>query len=54
MLLSQDYALDRRLKEQLSLIVVLFAEIETLRRRIDDKEKEIEVVRRESLVALKD
>jgi hypothetical protein len=26
-LLSQDYALDRRLKEQLSLIVVLFAEI---------------------------
>lgn len=46
--------MDRRLKEQLSLIVVLFAEIETLRKRIDDKEKEIEVVRRESLVTLKD
>jgi hypothetical protein len=33
--------------------VILFAEIESLRKRVEDKEKEVEDVRRESLVPLK-
>jgi deoxyadenosine/deoxycytidine kinase len=53
LILTQDYALEKRIKEQLALIVILFAEIESLRRRVEDKEKEVEQVRRESLVPLK-
>lgn len=53
-MLSQDYALERRLKEQMSLIVILCAEIETLRSRMGQKEREVETIRRESLIALKE
>jgi hypothetical protein len=53
LVLTQDYSLDKRIKEQLSLIVILFAEIESLRQRVKDKDQEIEQVRRESLVPLK-
>ena len=42
-------ALERRIKEHLTLLVVLFAEIESLRKRVKDKEKEVEQVRRSSL-----
>lgn len=53
LILTQDYALEKRIKEQLALIVILCAEIESLRLRVEDKEKEVEQVRRESLVPLK-
>lgn len=53
LVLSQDHAFERRVREQLSLIVILCAEIESLRRRVEEKEREVEDVRRESLVPLK-
>lgn len=37
----------------MALMVVLFAEIETLRQRVKDKEKEVQEVRRSSLAPLK-
>jgi hypothetical protein len=37
----------------MALFVVLFAEIESLRRRVKDKEKEVEEVRRTSLAPYK-
>lgn len=46
---SDEAALQKRLNEQLSLFVVLFAEIESLRKRVKDKEREVEEVRRSSL-----
>jgi deoxyadenosine/deoxycytidine kinase len=53
LILSQDHAFERRIREQLSLIVILCAEIESLRKRVEEKEREVEDVRRESLVPLK-
>ena len=38
----------------MALFVVLFAEIESLRKRVKDKEKEVEEVRRTSLAPYKD
>ena len=46
---ADEAALQKRLNEQLSLFVVLFAEIESLRKRVADKERECEEVRRSSL-----
>lgn len=37
--LSDETALQKRINEHLSLMVMLFAEIETLRRRVKAKEK---------------
>jgi hypothetical protein len=37
----------------MALMVILFAEIESLRRRVKDKEKEVEDVRRSSLAPFK-
>lgn len=37
--LSDDISLQKRINEHMALMVVLFAEIETLRNRIKDKEK---------------
>ena len=37
--LTDETALQRRISEHLSLMVVLFAEIETLRNRVREKEK---------------
>lgn len=39
--LSDEIALEKRVQEHMALLVVLFAEIESLRSRIADKEKEI-------------
>jgi hypothetical protein len=47
--LSDESALQKRINEHLALMVVLFAEIETLRNRVKDKEKEVAEVRRSSL-----
>ena len=47
--LSDETALQKRINEHLSLMVMLFAEIETLRRRVKAKEKEVAEVRRSSL-----
>ena len=47
--LSDENALVARIQEHLSLFVVLFAEIESLRKRVKDKELEVEDVRRTSL-----
>ena len=44
-----ENALEKRVNEHLGLFVVLFAEIEALRRRVKDKEVECEQVRRSSL-----
>jgi len=41
--------LQARLNENLILCVLLFAEIESLRNRIKNKEKEVEEIRRSSL-----
>ena len=46
-------ALQRRINEHMALLVVLFAEIESLRKRVKDKEKEVEDVRRSSLAPFK-
>ena len=42
-------SLSGRIKEHLLLFVVLFAEIESLRSRVLEKEKEVEEVRRSSI-----
>ena len=47
--ISDEAALEKRVKEHLALFVVLFAEIESLRARILAQEKELEEVRRDSL-----
>ena len=44
-----ENALEKRIKEHLGLFVILFAEIESLRKRLKDKEKEVQDVRRSSL-----
>lgn len=46
---SDEAALTKRINEHLALFVVLFAEIESLRKRVKDKEKEVDEVRRSSL-----
>ena len=46
---SDEAALVKRIQEHLALFVVLFAEIESLRKRVKDKEREVEDVRRSSL-----
>jgi hypothetical protein len=48
-LFSDEAALTKRINEHLALFVVLFAEIESLRKRVKDKEKEVDEVRRSSL-----
>lgn len=50
---ADEAALQKRINEHMALMVVLFAEIETLRKRVKDKEKEVEEVRRSSLAPLK-
>ena len=51
--LSDEISLHKRIQEHLALFVVLFAEIETLRKRVKDKEREVEDVRRSSLAPYK-
>ena len=51
--LTDESALSRRVNEHLALMVVLFAEIESLRKRVKDKEREVEDVRRSSLAPFK-
>ncbi|MBS1889655.1 MAG: hypothetical protein JST59_00050 [Actinobacteria bacterium] len=46
---SDEAALTKRINEHLALFVVLFAEIESLRKRVKDTEKEVNDVRRSSL-----
>ena len=46
---SDEASLVKRIQEHLSLFVVLFAEIESLRKRVKDKEREVDDVRRSSL-----
>jgi hypothetical protein len=50
---GDEAALNKRITEHMSLMVVLFAEIESLRQRVKDKEREVEDVRRSSLVPFK-
>lgn len=50
---SDEVALQKRINEHMALMVVLFAEIETLRKRVKDKEEEVKEVRRSSLLPLK-
>lgn len=47
--LSDQTALEKRVEEYMGLMVILFAEIETLRRRVTETERECEHVRRSSL-----
>ena len=47
--LTDETALQKRMNEHLSLMVILFAEIETLRNRVRDKEMEVVEVRKSSL-----
>ena len=51
--LSDEVALQKRINEHMALMVVLFAEIESLRQRVKDKEKEVKEVRRSSLAPFK-
>jgi hypothetical protein len=51
--LADESALQKRINEYMALMVVLFAEIESLRRRVKDTEKEIQDVRRSSLAPFK-
>lgn len=39
--LTDETALQKRINEHMALMVILFAEIESLRRRVKDKEKEV-------------
>jgi deoxyadenosine/deoxycytidine kinase len=50
---TDETALHKRIQEHLALFVILFAEIESLRKRVKDKEREVEDVRRSSLVSHK-
>jgi hypothetical protein len=50
---TDEVSLQKRISEHLALFVVLFAEIESLRKRVKDKEKEVEDVRRSSLAPFK-
>jgi hypothetical protein len=47
--LTDETALQKRISEHLGLMVILFAEIETLRNRVKQKEIEIVKVREDSL-----
>ena len=51
--MTDDMSLQRRINEDMALMVVLFAEIESLRKRVKDKEREVEDVRRSSLAPFK-
>lgn len=46
---SDEAALTKRINEHLSLFVVLFAEIESLRKRVKDEERKVDDIRRSSL-----
>lgn len=46
---SDENALTKRINEHLALFVVLFAEIESLRKRVKEKDSEIGEMRRSSL-----
>lgn len=50
---TDETSLHKRIQEHLALFVVLFAEIESLRKRVKDKEREVEDVRRSSLAPFK-
>ena len=47
--LADMATLEKRLQEQLGLMVVLFAEIESLRRQLSERGREAEDARRDSL-----
>ena len=51
--MTDQAALQKRVSEDLAMMVVLFAEIESLRRRVKETEIEIETVRRSSLAPFK-
>lgn len=51
--MTDEMALQRRINEHMALMVILFAEIESLRKRVKDKEREVEDVRRSSLAPFK-
>lgn len=51
--MADEASLYRRINEHMALMVILFAEIESLRQRVKDKEKEVEDVRRSSLAPFK-
>lgn len=51
--LADDLSLQKRINEDLALFVVLFAEIESLRNRLLEKETEVEQVRNTSIAARK-
>lgn len=51
--ISDQAALEKRIQEHLALFVVLFAEIESLRDKVEEKDREIEEVRRDSLTPLR-
>ena len=51
--MSDEAALQKRINEHMALMVILFAEIESLRKRVKDKEREVEDVRRSSLAPFK-
>lgn len=51
--LTDESALHKRINEHMGLMVVLFAEIESLRGRVKDKEREVQDVRRSSLASFK-
>lgn len=51
--LADQSALQKRLQEYMALMVVLFAEVESLRRRVKETEREMETVRRSSLAPFK-
>ena len=51
--MSDEAALQKRINENMALMVILFAEIESLRKRVKDKEREVEDVRRSSLAPFK-
>ena len=51
--LADQSSLQKRINEDMAMMVVLFAEIESLRKRVKETEIEIESVRRSSLAPFK-
>jgi hypothetical protein len=51
--LTDNVSLNKRIEEHLGLFVILFAEIESLRNRLANSEKECEDVRRSSIAPLR-
>lgn len=48
--MTDQISLEKRLQEYLALMVVLFAEVESLRERVTETEKECDIVRRNSMI----